>query len=336
MKKTLIALAVLGTAAGVAQAQSNVTIYGNLDVGVFKKSNTTTSIGRGDNNRLGFMGSEDLGGGNAALFKIEQRFEPDTGTVEVNARPQWQGETTVGLKSATLGTVRLGRALTPLQLDDVTFDPFLTRTVGAFSPFFVGTPGVALPAGTKIYNSDSLGLATNARNRFSNGLFYNSPNMQGFGFNAAVATKEGQATDPTLSKAAYSLDGMYKNGPLALMLAYERNPLSDKVTQAGASYKVGAANLMGTFTEIKFDSLAGAPKTRIFTLGADIDAGPGKVKAGYGKLNPDGSNNSIRKFSAGYWYNLSKRTYLYVDAANERLDNTSSIRSYDFGVRHAF
>ena len=75
MKKSLIALAVLGAVAGVAQAQTNVTIYGTVDAGITKTKNQTTAINSGDNNKIGFKGSEDLGGGLKAIFQIEQRFD---------------------------------------------------------------------------------------------------------------------------------------------------------------------------------------------------------------------------------------------------------------------
>ena len=54
MKKSLLALAVLGAFAGVAQAQSQVTIYGQLDLNLSKTTSSTTKMLNGDNNKLGF------------------------------------------------------------------------------------------------------------------------------------------------------------------------------------------------------------------------------------------------------------------------------------------
>ncbi|MFC6522308.1 porin [Undibacterium arcticum] len=81
MKKTLIALAVLGSIAGVAQAQSNVTIYGVVDLGLAHENNGSTSLTRMDDgglngSRLGFKGSEDLGGGLSAIFQFETALLP--------------------------------------------------------------------------------------------------------------------------------------------------------------------------------------------------------------------------------------------------------------------
>src|SRR5213595_1593937 len=101
MKKSLLAMALLGAFSGVAQAQTPVQIYGNVDVGAVKRTNQTLAIGKRANNTLGFKGVEDLGNGLKALFQLEIRYEPDSGTVEQGAggaqRPLFQGQSRVGL-----------------------------------------------------------------------------------------------------------------------------------------------------------------------------------------------------------------------------------------------
>src|SRR5574343_1377129 len=99
MKKSLIALAVLGAFAGVASAQSSVTIYGKLNIEAGK------AIGSEDKtlmdvagSRLGFKGVEDLGGGLAATFGIEHRFNPQDGNS--NSTRFWNGYSKVGVKGA--------------------------------------------------------------------------------------------------------------------------------------------------------------------------------------------------------------------------------------------
>ena len=96
--RSILALS-LGAFAGVAHAQTSVQIYGNIDVGVNKSSGQTLNIGKRAANTLGFKGTEDLGNGLKALFQIEMRYEPDTGTTENgNNRPLFQGQTRVGLR----------------------------------------------------------------------------------------------------------------------------------------------------------------------------------------------------------------------------------------------
>lgn len=246
MKKTLIALAVLGAVAGVAQAQSAVTVYGALDVGVSKTTNGTTTMGAGDNNKLGFKGVEDLGGGLAATFQAEIRFDPDTGTVEAGARPLFQGESRVGLQGA-FGHVRLGRGLTAMQAGAAAFDPWsANRARGTY------VPGI-MQAG---YNSTPLEGSdprSNTGNRFSNAVFYNSPVISGFQGNLTVASKE-DGTVPNLHASAVpvSASGTYNNGPVGAMLAFERNALDDRFSQIAGSYSVGPAKLMASYAQTKF------------------------------------------------------------------------------------
>jgi predicted porin len=125
MKKSLLALAVLGAFAGAASAQSSVTIYGTVDLAVAKSNggnaNNPTQGGintqsnsyqviQGHANRLGFRGNEDLGGGLSAQFQIEHRLTPDDGAA---ANPFWAGRSYIQLSSATAGRVYLGRDYTP-------------------------------------------------------------------------------------------------------------------------------------------------------------------------------------------------------------------------------
>src|SRR4051812_29081630 len=123
MKKSLMALAMLGAFAGAAHAQSSVIIYGTVDAGLIKRSAQTLAIGKRANNTLGFKGTEDLGGGLKALFQAEIRYEPDTGTIESVTRPLFQGQSRVGLQG-DFGMVRLGRGLTAFQETSTQFEPW--------------------------------------------------------------------------------------------------------------------------------------------------------------------------------------------------------------------
>ena len=152
MKKTAAAAAVLACA-GTASAQSSVTLFGVLDAGVsyysatssfynntarfvqplpdVTKSQTVLSSSNTSPSRLGFRGTEDLGGGLAAGFWLEAAILNDTGagggpggTFIFNRR------STVSLLG-TFGEVRLGRDFTPTYWNDNIFSPFTTLGVGA-------------------------------------------------------------------------------------------------------------------------------------------------------------------------------------------------------------
>ncbi len=333
MKKSLLALAVLGAFAGVAQAQSAVTVYGVVDLGLSKTNKGgITSLVNGDNSRLGFKGSEDLGGGLSANFQYEMRFDADTGVTEGNGtRPLLQGRSWVGLAGG-FGSLRLGRDLTALQGSTAAFDPWgATRGRGAFSPFMLGS-----------YGSDPLNPANATQNRFSNAVFYSSPAMGGFQANLSVATKEGGTTAITAPNTPISLSGTYANGPIAAVAAYERNAVDAKMWALGGSYNLGPAKLMATYANTDASTTAGLPAGtpvgadgKVWTLGATANLGTGKVLAGYGQQRPDAAGAiNTKRFALGYEHPLSKRTYLYTDIINQKA--AASTTTFDIGLHHNF
>lgn len=80
MKSKKVALFALGLSTSVAYAQSNVTLYGVVDIGYIKETGRDIRMGDNDNNRLGFRGVEDLGNGWKAIFNLEKRFDLNDGT----------------------------------------------------------------------------------------------------------------------------------------------------------------------------------------------------------------------------------------------------------------
>jgi predicted porin len=355
MKKSLMAVALLGGFASVAQAQTAVQIYGNIDAGLLKQTDKTLQIGKRASNTLGFKGTEDLGNGLTALFQIEMRYEPDTGTVENNARPLFQGQSRVGL-SGDFGMVRFGRGLTPYQ-----------ETIGSFEPWH-GLPtslGFYTDISTSAFNSaplDTGGSGAN-NNRISNAVFYNSPVVSGFQVNASWATKEAisggnavvgigpgaasYASGAEASANPFSVAATYNNGPAAAMLGYERNAVESKVWSAAGSFSVNPElKLMGTYTHKNDDHTNTLrPITRSWLVGATYAVGPGKVLAGYGQKHIEDAAKT-KQLSLGYEYSLSKRTYLYVDASRKKdittstlqrtLANPSTVNYYNVGVNHSF
>jgi predicted porin len=150
MKKSLLALAVLGAFAGAASAQSSVTMYGRVDLSVGKFSGEDAKgMFNGSGSRLGMRGVEDLGGGLKALFNIEHRFDADTGgsqnfagTTSLAGTPVsaastritnrfWGARSIVGLEGA-FGQVVLGREYTTAFLQSqLAADPWGWDTVAS-------------------------------------------------------------------------------------------------------------------------------------------------------------------------------------------------------------
>ena len=85
MKKSLLSLAALGAFAGVAHAQSSVTLYGVVDTGILVNNNVKGlhqySLSQGTSSRWGLKGTEDLGGGLSAIFTLENGYATATGAL---------------------------------------------------------------------------------------------------------------------------------------------------------------------------------------------------------------------------------------------------------------
>jgi len=191
MKKSLLALAAMSAFAGAAQAQSSVSVYGLYDGGYNNNVRTTkigtaaaTQISNSDmqgnqqtSSRLGFRGSEDLGGGLSANFNLELGFNPGTGTVDsvtIFASPQGQSDSVrtsvVGLSSKQMGEVRIGRQLSGafvVGAGDIFAGSNMVGDIVASSHAGAGATNTT---NTRVYNE-----ATRI-----NGVSYFTPNFSGF------------------------------------------------------------------------------------------------------------------------------------------------------------
>ncbi|RBJ77057.1 porin, partial [Pseudomonas sp. MWU12-2534b] len=123
MKKlalSTLSLALLG-AAGAAQAQSSVTLYGVIDTSIAwvhgndGQANNSWQMLSGNlqGSRFGLKGAEDLGGGLKAIFQLENGFDPGTGKLNQGGR-MFGRQAFVGLESSQYGTLTLGRQYDPL------------------------------------------------------------------------------------------------------------------------------------------------------------------------------------------------------------------------------
>ncbi|GGY24677.1 porin [Pseudoduganella albidiflava] len=351
MKKSLVALA-LTAAFGGAAAQSSVTIYGTIDAGIQRTTHTAndaTQVTRRDNNKLGFRGVEDLGNGLKALFQLEIRYDPDTGALENNVRPLFQGQSRVGLQGA-FGTVRIGRGLTAYQETSTQFEPWsgLPAVAGYQTDLHV--------AG---YSSDPLSVVGNSINRFSNAVFYNTPVWAGFQVNVSVATKEanngpaiigkGTASAPqyaansTASANPYSVSATYTNGPFAAMVGAERNAIETELWSVAASYKpIPDLKLMASYQRQDLGHTMWTNENiSAWVVGANYTVGANKFLVGYGQKDPDGVIKT-KQASVGYEYSLSPRTYLYLDLSVKKAPftvaatNDDTRKHYALGVHHNF
>lgn len=363
MKKTLIALAAVA-ATGAAFAQSTVTISGVLDVGVKNVSKVAagtakTSVAAGNNNRIAFGVTEDLGGGMKALANAQMRFDPTTGTPEAAAaRPLFQGETRVGLTGG-FGTVMLGRGLTALQLPNG----------GNSDPW-----GVTTVAGSVYAAGFATDYAAGGEGRIDQGIWYTSPSFGGFTVSGSFSPRK-VVTGGVGSKAPLSLNALYANGPLVVGLGNEENRAGDQITQVYGNYDLGAAKVFASYATVKGGTaaeraLAGTfaaassavnsgngavgpvavdGKIKNWTIGATAPlSAAATLRVGYSQWNGNGAagQKDDNKFGLGVKYDLSKRTFIYTDVASQtRKNNTGTaadgkdntkVTSFDLGVAHSF
>ena len=350
MKQSLLALALTGAFASTALAQSSVVIYGQLDAGLVKRSDQSLQIGKRSNNTLGFKGVEDLGSGLKALFQAEVRYEPDTGMIESGAggaaRPLFQGQSRVGL-AGDFGMIRIGRGLTALQEASIGFEPF--HGIPSYNGFMTDLQVAG-------HTSSPLDPIGNSTNRFSNAIFYNTPEVEGFQANVTIATREsnqgaafigrGTVANPQYAAGAmastnpFSFSSTYRNGPAAFMIGFERNAVEHKLLSvAGSIQATPELKLMLSMqrSDKSHTQLANA-NTSAFVLGANYAVGAyGKLMAGYGQKRPEGIGKT-KQLSVGYEHFMSKRTYMYFDMANKRggAQVPSSINYYSIGLNHSF
>ncbi|MGO4379377.1 porin [Pseudoduganella sp. RAF53_2] len=359
MKKTLISLAVLAAATtGVAHAQSAVQIYGIVDAGVVyeqggKNGNVTkVTSGAASASRIGFKGTEDLGGGLNAIFVLEGGFRTDTGEQDV-AGSIFQRQAFVGLSSKDAGTITLGRQYTP----------WYNALAQVGDPFQAGLAGSA----------KNLFPASGNNQRFSNSVLYHTPEFMGlsgdvaYGFGEQNKASAGRQISASIN---------YSNGPLNARLAYMNHNNDTAVgatvtdrdighnTLLAVNYDFQIAKAYFMFGQNKglnstplpnataYTTAAVDPSTdnRNYLVGASVPVGTaGTVLASYSKVDDRGSfSHDADQWAIGYTHALSKRTSTYLAFAKIKNKNGASYtvgnnteagsgdKAFNIGMKHSF
>ncbi len=350
MQKKIIALAIAGLASTAAFAQSNVTVYGVVDVGqAFVKSTTTGGanranaeqpiVGRLDNNSsyIGFKGVEDLGNGLKAVFQLETNYEAASGAAWSTAR-----DTYVGLAGG-FGTAVAGNLTHPL------------RSFGAKVELMPAAAGIGTMASV---TGRILGTNTGADDRAANAIAYISPTFGGFSATVAYVngeTRTGQNAVTTnqggTNSRQYQIAGQYEAGPVFVGLGYH---LAKSFGLTAATNVLGATNnekgqdasviraatvitlpsktkLTGLYDYTRLDtgdfggSAAQLDLNKItrhaWSIGAAQSFGKNTIGLEYGHSHNakiDGataSNTAASIYSAIYTYDFSKRTSMHARAS---------------------
>jgi predicted porin len=355
LRESSILLLLAAAAAGPALAQSNVAVFGVLDTSVAHirtDSGAVTGLASGgvSSSRLGFRGTEDLGGGLSGGFWLEAGINPDNG----NANGfQFDRRSTLSLASKRWGELRLGRDKIPAYLNIETFDPFNDIGIG-------GVGGSNLIGGTTTAVGTPEGSAPK---RASNGINYLLPATLGGFYGQVQYAFEEQASNvgngSLRDSAALRLG--YKAGALNVALGHGRirggttaAGVDYDATNVGASYDLGQVKPMAMFATER----GNGRRVDLLGVGATVALGDkGEFRAAFSTFRrKDLDDAGSRKLSLGYGHDLSKRTQLYATVSRVRNDrlatrgltvSSSSLASptiaagtdvtgYEVGVRHSF
>lgn len=346
MKHIATVAALLALAAGTANAQSSVTLFGIVDVNVRNVnnsgvgSNTTLNNNGLNSSRFGFRGVEDLGGGLKAGFWLESDIAPDVGNTNPNGK-LFARRSTVSLMG-NLGEIRLGRDLTPSGANTYLLDPFGVIGVGS-------STNVARYSGqTTFYRAD-------------NAISYFLPNLGGMYGQVMLGLGEGiNPSAPPAGNLARKYAGGrfgYANGPIDVNVSYGATTVDSaggkfKTTGIGGSYNFGVAKLMSHYYR---DQLLTAKENR-FLIGVSVPLGAHEIRASYVRSDANGGTaaynaSDANQLALGYVHNLSKRTAMYgtlsrisnkggatfaIAGGNPGITAAGNSTGYEFGLRHAF
>lgn len=350
MKKTAAALAALGAMSGMAQAQSNVTLYGVLDMpiefvahqaaGAPTVNQTTGAVTRqSGGNRVGLQGSgglsgprwgmrgvEDLGGGLQAIFVLESGFGVDTGNSQQGGR-LFGRQALIGLRSGQYGTLTFGRQYTTM------FDAFTNFVPMYFAPLY--EPLAAL-AGVNFREDNMVkyvgvfgGLTAEAHYSFGAGTGT-------LGVVSLAGNGGGEVPGNFRDNSAYGGTLSYLSGPFGVVVGYDQwnpavtigNSASLKKASVAASYAMGPVKLVAGYRWGSNKDAAGNTLLRddFYWVGANYQA-TGALTLSLGYYYDNQKTMRVVPGSAAFnpenpWqvsfladYNLSKRTDVYLTMA---------------------
>ena len=288
MKKSLLAVAAIGAFASAAQAQSSVTVYGIIDAGYIGSNAREGAIGTNrqerkiqksafgqsaeQTSRLGFKGTEDLGGGASAFFTVELGLTPQNSELSGGTAADSFQKTTnasgsavdnrqsfVGLKKNGIGNLAFGRQYTPVFNTGAATSPGQYNNVVG-DMVYAGGSASAFGSSSTLTSGNNNGMGFT--NRASNALTIQSDTFSGFQVSGMYAvnnqnqTQEGNAPLTGLSTTAlggntnwggYGLNGSFTWQKLYVGVAYQ----SFKTT-----YTTGVAAAATTGASVNLGSVA--------------------------------------------------------------------------------
>lgn len=312
MKRSLLLAAVATLSSGAALAQSNITIYGRLNTSIERQTDFGVDgsawVLQNNGSRIGFKGTEDLGGGLTAGFVLEHRFNVDNGA-STNGNAFWGGAgTSEVFLGGGFGTVRLGHFTSEAYFATSDATDLLNHGTGTSADAFY-----------KYLGNDN------------NKIAYRAPALGALTAEAAVSLGEG-ATDKVFDLAAN-----YAAGPLGVGFGYEKVSDGDSQFAVRGSYDFSPFLVTGYVQRYKNDALN--ESQTVYRLSGMYTMGSSEFHAAFGSQGDLGPiDASAKQFTVGYNYNLSKRTKLFAfyNAIKFDADGAFDPKTLALGVRHNF
>jgi predicted porin len=358
MKKSLLALAVLTAVTGAAYAQSTVTLYGKIDLGLVLDSGSAQgksvriSSGVTGGSRLGFKGVEDLGGGLKAAFQLETGYCADSAantpikdstgktlgstTNFCTGSNAFMGRQAHGDLTGAFGAMSAGRQYSLGFTNLTTVDPFGTGFAGA-----------------------SNNLIDASGTRLNNSFQYTTPTMAGFAGSVEIGLGEqtgnwqgGRETGAALT---------YASGPVYVGFSFydlsnaNGNGAQRKNYTLGGTYDFGVVKVHALGQKSTGTPTGAALSLDVLDLlgGVTVPLAGGSLMADYINHNDRtsltaGGNKDANQIAIGYIYPLSKRTSVYSSFARiidkngatftvgNATESGTGNKSFNFGVVHNF
>lgn len=360
--KAALAAAIATSLAPAAFAQSNVTLFGAVDMAVTHGSGSIASKNQVDSNdlaasRIALKGTELLGGGLKAGFWIESGFNAQNGSGQnTNSNNQstgalggggitWNRRSHVSL-GGDWGEIRLGRDFDPQYLNIADFDPFDLSGTGASQ---VLNSAITGPTLVRASNSISY-LYGHGFNAAAVGYGPQGFTGSGFQFHAMYYLGNNASNSNTPNDGSgYGVRAVYSTGKFTVAGAVGRTRYAAgdvRQDNVGAGYDFGVVHVMG---EYEWDR-NGAISARGWLAGARVPVRVGTIRLAYSRYGTDAAGNpTAKKWALGYLYPFSKRTTLYTAVARVTNEGPSTqalngsvtaagkpSSGFDIGILHTF
>jgi len=316
-----------------AYAQSSVTLYGDMDLGIQYLTHAGSGGGRtiglqsGNEqpSRFGLTGSEDLGGGYAAVFRLESGFNLGTGGYTIPGTP-FDRYAYVGLSSSNLGTLTLGRQRSILFEQSLFYDPTYLAEYSSESTNYIPV--------SSFNQNNSVKWTSPVYGGFSSVMMY------GFGQQLAGNSTAGRFASGAL---------VYENNSFGAHVVYEQSRGSvatgadlssevDRRVNGAIRYAIGDATVYGGYTHISGD-LHLSPAGYTYYGGLQYRLSPALALVGEAAHYHTSDNEGQPTwFIAGATYSLSKRTsiYAYGGILKNHGGTSFTLNTYDFNSPGGF